>query len=91
LLKSGHLRALHGRLDDLLAVDLPVKLLLLLELLALHAVLKLDDFGRVLHDGLALLGRSRTAHGQKRYREDCRRTWFSEEIIQHLFATVHIS
>jgi hypothetical protein len=59
-------------LGNLLAVDLPVKLLLLLKLLALDPVLKLDDFRRVLHDGRALLGRSWTAHGQKRCGEDRR-------------------
>lgn len=74
LLKSRHLRALGGRLGDLLTVDLPVKLLLLLELLSLDSVLKLDDFRRVLNDGRALLGRNWTADGQKRCCEDRRRT-----------------
>jgi len=91
LLKSRHLRALDGRLGGLLTVDLPVKLLLLLELLSLDAVLKLDDFGWVLHDRRALLGRSRTADGQQRRRQERRRTWFSEEVVQHLFVTVDTS
>ncbi len=70
MLKSRHLRALHGRLGNLLAVDLPVKLLLLLELLSLDAVLKLDDFRLIVSGNRQLLLRSggEGEAGQKRYR-----------------------
>jgi hypothetical protein len=57
-------------LGNLLAVDLPVKLLLLFELLALDAVLQLDDLGGVVpcHRQLLLLrGGGEGEAGQKRY------------------------